>query len=84
MQINWRVRLKSKEFWVTIIPAILLFVQSIAALFGFEIDLGDIGNKLLVVVEALFVVLAMLGIVVDHTTKGISDSDKAMTYTEPN
>ncbi len=81
--INWQVRIKSKEFWLALIPAVLLLVQVVAAVFGFELDLGDIGNKLLDVVNALFAVLAILGIVVDPTTDGVGDSAQAMTYTEP-
>ena len=83
MKINWKVRLKNKVFWITIIPAVLVLIQSVAYLFGFNIDLGDIGNRLLYVVESVFVVLAILGIVTDHTTAGISDSSQAMTYTTP-
>ena len=81
--INWQVRIKSKQFWLSLIPAVLLLVQVVAAVFGFELDLGDIGNKLLDVVNALFAVLAILGIVVDPTTAGVGDSAQAMTYTEP-
>lgn len=81
--INWTVRLKNKAFWVAIIPATLLLVQVVAAVFGIAIDLGELGNKLLEVVNAAFGVLAILGIVTDPTTKGISDSDNALTYTEP-
>ena len=81
--INWIVRIKNKNFWLTIIPAVLLLVQVVAAVFGFTIDLGDLGNKLLEVVNALFAVLAILGIVTDPTTTGIKDSAQSMTYTEP-
>lgn len=81
--INWTVRLKNKAFWVAIIPATLLLVQVVAAVFGITIDLGELGNKLLEVVNAAFGVLAILGIVTDPTTKGISDSDNALAYTEP-
>lgn len=81
--INWIVRIKNKNFWLTIIPALLLLVQVVAALFGFTLDLGDLGNKLIDVVNALFVVLAILGVVTDPTTEGVADSTQALTYTEP-
>lgn len=83
MKINWKVRLKNKNFWLALIPAVLLLVQVVAAVFGFQLDLGDLGNQLLAVVNAAFVVLSILGIVTDPTTKGISDSDQAMTYDKP-
>lgn len=83
MNVNWLVRIKNKAFWVTLIPAVLLLVQVIAAVFGFTLDLGELGNKLIDVVNAVFAVLAILGIVTDPTTAGVSDSTQALTYTEP-
>lgn len=81
--INWLVRFKNKSFWISFIPAMLLLVQVVAALFGFELELGDIGDRLLAVVNALFAVLALLGVVTDPTTAGVSDSTQAMSYTKP-
>lgn len=81
--INWKVRIKNKNFWVAILPAILLLIQVVASVFGYTLDLGDLGNKLLAVVNAVFSVLVILGIVTDPTTAGVSDSEQAMTYTEP-
>lgn len=81
--INWLVRIKNKSFWIALIPAVLLLIQVVAAVFGITLDLGDLGNKLLAVVNAVFGVLAILGIVIDPTTSGITDSEQALTYTEP-
>ena len=81
--INWKVRFANKTFWLSLIPAVLLLVQVVAAVFGFTLDLGELGEKLLAVVNALFAVLAILGIVTDPTTAGISDSKRAMTYKAP-
>ena len=83
MSINWRVRLKNKTFWLSLIPAVLLLVQVIAAVFGYTLDLGELGNKLLAVVNALFAVLSILGVVTDPTTKGVSDSTQALSYEKP-
>ena len=83
MKINWLVRIKNKAFWLAFVPAVLLLIQTVAALFGFQIDLGEIGDKILAVVNAVFVVLAILGIVTDPTTEGVSDSEQAMTYNAP-
>ncbi|KAI4438770.1 phage holin [Schaedlerella arabinosiphila] len=83
MLINWMVRIKNKAFWMSFIPAVLLLVQVVAATFGFTMDLGDLGNKLLAVVDAAFCVLAILGVVTDPTTAGMSDSQRALTYNEP-
>ena len=81
--INWLVRAKNKMFWIAIIPAVIVLIQAVAAVFGITIDLSDLSGKLLDVVNAAFVVLAILGIVIDPTTAGAGDSDNAMTYTEP-
>lgn len=81
--VNWTVRVKNKTFWLTLIPAVLLLVQVTAAVFGFTLELGTLGDKLLAVVNALFAVLALLGIVADPTTKGVGDSAQAMTYDKP-
>lgn len=83
MNINWKVRLKNKTFWLSLIPAVLLLVQVIAAVFGYTLDLGELGNRLLAVVNALFAVLSILGVVTDPTTKGVSDSTQAMNYDVP-
>lgn len=81
--INWMVRIKNKTFWVAFIPAILLLIQVVASVFGYTLDLGDLGNKLLDVVNAVFSVLVILGVVTDPTTAGVSDSVQAMTYDVP-
>lgn len=83
MNINWTVRIKNKTFWLSLIPAVLLLIQVVASVFGFTLDLGDLGDKLIAVVNALFAVLVILGIVTDPTTEGIRDSSQALTYTEP-
>lgn len=81
--INWKVRAKNKTFWVAIIPAVIVLIMAIASIFGITIDLSELQGKLIAVVEAVFVVLGILGIVVDPTTKGVSDSARALEYTEP-
>ena len=81
--INWKVRIRNRAFWVSLIPAVLLLVQSGAAMFGINLDLGETGNRLLAVVNQLFAVLTILGIVNDPTTAGLSDSENAMTYQVP-
>ena len=83
MNINWKVRIKNKAFWLAIIPALALVVQAVAAVFGYTIDLTTMVGKLQAVVNAIFVVLVLLGIVVDPTTDGVSDSERAMQYAKP-
>ena len=82
-KINWKVRCKNRAFWVAVIPAALLVIQVIASVFGVTLDLGELGNKLVNVVNAVFGLLAIIGIVNDPTTASLSDSTTAMTYETP-
>ena len=81
--INWKVRIGNKTFWLTIVPALALLVQVVAAVFGITIDLTDTVAKLVDVINAVFAVLVIVGVVADPTTAGVSDSAQAMTYTAP-
>lgn len=83
MSINWRVRIKNKTFWVVLIPALLLLVQQVCAVFGVQLDFGELQTQLVAIVGTVFTLLAILGIVADPTTAGVGDSEQAMGYTEP-
>ena len=84
MKINFLVRLKNKAFWLALVPALLLVVQTVAALFGYQWDYIVLNQQITAIINAVFAVLSILGVVVDPTTAGISDSQRALTYTEPN
>lgn len=81
--INMTARFKNKTFWLTLIPAVLLLVQVCAAPFGYQWDFGILNEQLAAIINALFSVLAILGVVVDPTTAGVGDSKQAMTYDKP-
>lgn len=82
MKINWKVRLKQPSFWIATIPVVITFVYSVLALMGIAPSITqDTVQNLFI---ALVAVLAQFGIIVDPTTKGISDSDRAMKYDKPN
>ena len=82
MKINWKVRIKQPAFWIATIPVMITFVYSVLAFAGFTPSITeDIAQNLFIAVVAL---LAQFGIIVDPTTKGVSDSDRAMIYNEPN
>lgn len=83
MKINLLVRLKNKTFWLSLIPALLLVVQTVASLFGYNWDFVVLNQQIAAIINAVFAVLSILGIVVDPTTAGIGDSQRALTYTEP-
>lgn len=83
MKINFSVRLKNKAFWLALIPALLLVVQTVASLFGYNWDFIVLNQQIAAIINAVFAVLSILGIVVDPTTAGVGDSQRALTYTEP-
>ena len=83
MKINWKVRLKNKSFWLSLIPALLLLIQQVCAMFGLTLDLVPIQEQLLGIVGTVFTLLALFGIVNDPTTAGGSDSDQALAYKQP-
>lgn len=82
-KINWKVRILNKTFWLTLVPALALLLQTFLAVFGVKIELGETIDKLLVFINALFAVLMIVGIVNDPTTAGLSDSTRALDYHEP-
>lgn len=81
MKINWKVRLKNPTFWITVIPAIITVIYAVLALFDVIPNVAE--ETLVNGFMAVMSVLATLGIVVDPTTKGISDSKRAMNYDKP-
>lgn len=74
--INWKTRVKNKYFWIALIPAVLLFIQAALHVFGVELDFTQVDKDLIGVVNSLFAVLAIVGIVNDPTTSGLTDGEK--------
>lgn len=83
MNVNWKVRLKNKQFWIAMIPAFLLMVQTILQVFNVGFDFTGISNQLIAVVNTVFAFLTIIGVVADPTTPGIGDSQRALTYCAP-
>lgn len=82
-KINWKVRVLNKTFWLTLVPALALLLQTFLAVFNVRLELGETIDKLLVFINALFAVLMIVGIVNDPTTAGLTDSSRALEYHEP-
>lgn len=78
MKINWKLRLKNKTTLLALIVLVIDFVYNIFT----EVGIVPKVDKSVVLQFANYVVslLAILGVVVDPTTDGISDSDNAMNY----
>ena len=83
MKINWKVRIRNRNFWLALIPALLLLVQVVAAPFGYKWDFGVLNQQLAAIINAVFALLSILGVVNDPTTAGVGDSVRAMSYEEP-
>lgn len=75
MKINWRVRIKSKVFWVSVIPLVLVLVQQVLGWFGVTIPADTINREALDMINSVFLLLGVLGVVNDPTTKGVNDSE---------
>ncbi|WP_215194737.1 phage holin [Streptococcus parasanguinis] len=82
-KINWSVRLKNKNFWLAVVPALALLFQAFANIFGIKLEFGETIDKILVFINVLFAFLVLIGIVNDPTTVGFSDSTRALGYEEP-
>nr|DAP41734.1 MAG TPA: holin [Caudoviricetes sp.] len=82
-KINWSVRLKNKNFWLAVVPALALLFQVFANIFGIKLEFGETIDKILVFINVLFAFLVLIGIVNDPTTVGFSDSTRALGYEEP-
>lgn len=72
---NWQTRIKNKTFWLALVPAILLLAQVIAVPFGYKFDIDLINKQLLDIINAVFGVLTIVGVVADPTTAGITDKE---------
>ena len=79
--INWKVRFKNKVWLLAFVAFILSFLYSLADMFGvippFAMD------TVLDTIATLIQILVFMGIVVDPTTKGIQDSERAKGYSTP-
>lgn len=73
--IDWKSRVKNKAFWLSLIPAVLLLIQAIATPFGYEWDFTVLNQQLAGIINAVFALLAILGIVVNPETPGVSDGN---------
>lgn len=87
--INWKVRFKNRAWVIAFISQGFILIQIVLTLlntFGVtDYQLTEqIKSEILTVVNTVFILLSMLGVVQDPTTKGVGDSERAKSYTEPN
>lgn len=82
-KINWKVRVKSKVFWVSLLPLLVVLGQQVFGWFGVKVPADVINHEALSLINTVFLILGLLGVVNDPTTEGIIDSSQAQKYTEP-
>lgn len=81
MKINWKVRFKNKTWMIAFLSAVVGFVYQMLGLFGIAAPISE--DMVIQMLSAVINAMAIVGVVVDPTTNGLSDSKRAMGYTEP-
>jgi phi LC3 family holin len=79
---NLILRLKNKVTLTALAAQTVALVYGILGIFGVVPAVGE--NRVLDLVYIFIECLTLMGILVDPTTKGLSDSSRAMTYRDPN
>lgn len=82
MKINWTVRFKNKVWLTSFVSFVVATLYQLLAMF----DVAPIvtQGEVMQIVAAVLQLLSLLGVIVDPTTKGIGDSERALSYKEPN
>ena len=81
MKINWKVRFKNKVWLGSFISLIVGFIYSMLALF--DVFPAVTQNLVMQIANQVLTFLGLIGVIVDPTTAGIEDSNRAMSYSEP-
>ncbi len=81
MKINWKVRFQNKVWLTSFYSLVVGFVFNILKLFNVAPTITE--NQVLDIIAQALTILGMLGVVVDPTTDGVNDSNRAMSYEKP-
>ncbi|KOS69327.1 holin [Lysinibacillus contaminans] len=82
MRINWGIRFKHKPFLLALFSLVLLLAQQIGAFCGYEMMSG-MSEQLTFILNTVLSILVLMGVIVDPTTRGMSDSERARMYRRP-
>jgi phi LC3 family holin len=81
MKINWKVRLRNKTWLMSIIALVITFVYDLLAMLDIVPAVTE--DWIMSIVQTVLTLLTALGVVIDPTTQGMDDSERAMLYQEP-
>ena len=81
MKINWKVRLRNKAWLMSIIALVITFVYDLLAML--EVVPTVTEEWIMGIVQTALTLLTALGVLIDPTTQGVADSERAMLYVEP-
>ncbi|MGG2053665.1 phage holin [Lysinibacillus pakistanensis] len=82
MKINWKIRLQHKPFLLALFSLILLLAQQVAAIFGYDLT-SAMSEQLTSILNIVLSILVLMGVVIDPTTRGTKDSERALMYRRP-
>lgn len=81
MKINWKVRFKNKTWLTMFISIVVGFIFNVLRLFDIFPVVTE--NTIMGIVSQVLTFLGLIGVLVDPTTAGIGDSERALSYNEP-
>ena len=81
MKINWKLRLKNKAVFLSLLGCVVAFAYQILGILGLTVPISE--DQATQVIGLLVNLLVGVGVLVDPTTKGTCDSQKALDYEEP-
>ena len=81
MKLNWKIRFKNKVWLTAFFSLIIGFVFNILSMFDIYPSVTQ--NQITEIITQVLTILGLIGVIVDPTTPGLEDSDRAMAYIEP-
>lgn len=81
MKINWKVRLRNKTWVASLLALVVTFVYNMLA--AFEVVPAVTEEWVMGIISTVLTLLTALGVLIDPTTPGAFDSERAMLYDEP-
>lgn len=81
MKVNWKVRFKNKTWLGMFLSLIIGFIFNLLKMFDIVPVVTE--NSIMQLVSQVLTFLGLIGVLVDPTTAGIGDSERALSYDEP-